>query len=246
MLSGRTRAATRRGFSRYGLALSVGGVSLFFLVALAVPAFGAVSGSLLGDLGGSFSLTRVNYRAVFRSVDLLGPLERSLAYGAITATITVVGGFVAARLLSRDEFGLYALVISSLAAALIGRLQSLWATLFGGLAVGARGLALLARGLTGAAGPLAGAPLAGPTARAGGRAGRPDRARPPRRRARTTRARRRARSARRSPRSSRRRASGSPGRTPAARPAGGPFPPARCFRIQPRRARGSRPARARG
>ena len=30
-----------------------------------------------------------------------GDLERSLAYGAITATITVVGGFVAARLLTR-------------------------------------------------------------------------------------------------------------------------------------------------
>ena len=41
-------------------------------------------------------------------------------------------------LTSLDYSALTFLVISSLAAALIGRLRSLWATLFGGLAVGAR------------------------------------------------------------------------------------------------------------
>jgi branched-chain amino acid transport system permease protein len=41
-------------------------------------------------------------------------------------------------LTSLDYSALTFLVISSLAAALIGRLQSLWATLFGGIAVGPR------------------------------------------------------------------------------------------------------------
>ncbi len=54
-----------------------------------------------GTTARSFSVSLANYRAVFHSVDLLGPLERSLSYGAITATITVVAGFVAARLLTR-------------------------------------------------------------------------------------------------------------------------------------------------
>ena len=60
-----------------------------------------MSGSLLGDFGGSFSLTFVNYSQVFHNADLFGPLERSLEYGAIVASFTVVAGFVAARLLTR-------------------------------------------------------------------------------------------------------------------------------------------------
>jgi iron(III) transport system permease protein len=71
------------------------------VVALGVPGFGAVSGSLLADYGGSFSLTLVNYRALFAQSGLIGPLERSLFYGIITATITVTAGFIAARLLAR-------------------------------------------------------------------------------------------------------------------------------------------------
>ena len=69
-------------------------------MALGVPGFGAVSGSLLGDLGGSFTLTLVNYRAVLHQAGQVGPLERSLAYAAITASITVAGGFIAAWLLT--------------------------------------------------------------------------------------------------------------------------------------------------
>lgn len=101
VLSGRTRRALRRDLSRRGKVLCGGGVAAFFAVALLVPLFGVVSASLLGDYGSSFSVSLANYRAVFRSVDLLGPLERSLSYGAITATVTVVAGFVAARLLTR-------------------------------------------------------------------------------------------------------------------------------------------------
>jgi iron(III) transport system permease protein len=100
VLSGRTRQAVRRRLSAGGAALSAGLTGLFFVIMLGIPAFGAVSGSLLGDYGSSFTLTLVNYRALFAQPGLFGPLERSLFYGLIAATVTVVLGFVAARLLS--------------------------------------------------------------------------------------------------------------------------------------------------
>ena len=101
ILSGRTRQAVRRRLSRRSALAAAVGVWLFFLVALGVPGFGAVSASLLGDLGGSFHLTLANYRALFAQPDLLSPIERSLGYGFITATITVIGGFIAARMLAQ-------------------------------------------------------------------------------------------------------------------------------------------------
>ena len=108
VLSGRTRQAVRRPLGRRGAIGASTGVFFFFLVAIGVPGFGAVSGSLLADYGGSFSLTLANYRALFTQTALSGssgglisPLERSLVYALITATITVTLGFVAARLLSR-------------------------------------------------------------------------------------------------------------------------------------------------
>ena len=100
VLSGRTRQAVRRRLSA-AEAIGAGGfLALFFAVMLGIPGFGAVSASLLGDYGSSFTLTLANYTALFRQAGLIGPLERSLGYGAITATITVVLGFIAARLLS--------------------------------------------------------------------------------------------------------------------------------------------------
>ncbi len=48
MLSGRTRQVVRRQLSRPGTWMAVAGVVLFYVVALGVPGFGAVSGSLLG------------------------------------------------------------------------------------------------------------------------------------------------------------------------------------------------------
>ena len=108
VLSGRTRQAVRRQLSRRGTAAAGGALALFFVIAIGVPGFGAVSASLLSDYGGSFSLTLANYRALFTqsslaasSGGLVSPLARSLAYALITATITVTLGFVAARLLSR-------------------------------------------------------------------------------------------------------------------------------------------------
>jgi len=101
VLSGRSRQVTRRRLSRAGTAAAVAGVGLFFVVALGVPGFGAVSASLLGDYGGSFSLTLVNYHALFHQPDLIGPIERSLVYGLVTAAVTVVGGLIAARMLTQ-------------------------------------------------------------------------------------------------------------------------------------------------
>jgi iron(III) transport system permease protein len=101
ILSGRTRQAVRRRLSRWEATAAGAGLTLFFLVMLGVPGFGAVSGSLLGDFGGSFSLTLSNYQQLFQDPGLIGPLQRSLVYGAITATVTVALGFIAARLLSR-------------------------------------------------------------------------------------------------------------------------------------------------
>jgi iron(III) transport system permease protein len=101
ILSGRTRQAVRRRLRRFEAALTGAGLALFFLVMLGIPGFGAVSGSLLGDFGGSFTLTWANYRALFQQPGLIGPLERSLVYGVITASVTVTLGFIAARLLSR-------------------------------------------------------------------------------------------------------------------------------------------------
>jgi len=101
ILSGRTRQAVRRRLGSAESMLAGSGLALFFLVMLGIPAFGAVSASLLADYGGSFSLTFVNYQALFQQSGLIGPLERSLIYGVITATVTVTLGFIAARLLSR-------------------------------------------------------------------------------------------------------------------------------------------------
>ena len=101
--------AVRRQLRGWSQAGATAGVGLFFVVALGVPGFGAVSASLLADYGGSFKLTLANYHALFAQTNLaaaaggglLSPIERSLGYGAVTATITVIGGFIAARMLAR-------------------------------------------------------------------------------------------------------------------------------------------------
>lgn len=101
ILSGRTRQAVRRRLTRLEGILAGSGLAFFFLVILGIPGFGAVSGSLLGDFGSSFTLTFTNYQALFQQSGLIGPLERSMCYGAIAATVTIFLGFIAARLLSQ-------------------------------------------------------------------------------------------------------------------------------------------------
>jgi iron(III) transport system permease protein len=103
ILSGRTRQAVRRQLGRRTAFWTSSGLALFFVVTLGVPAFGAVSQSLLADFGASFHLSWVNYQALFQQSGLIGPLERSAVYGVITATVTVVLGFIAARLLSSSR-----------------------------------------------------------------------------------------------------------------------------------------------
>jgi len=100
VLSGRSRSLSPVRLTRGGAMAAVSGVGLYYVLALAIPAVGAISGSLLGDYGSSFKITFVNYQAVFRSSQLFGPIERSLVYGIVAATVTVAAGLVAARLLA--------------------------------------------------------------------------------------------------------------------------------------------------
>jgi iron(III) transport system permease protein len=103
VLSGRSRQIVRRRLSLRGRSFAVTGIGFFFLIALGVPAFGAISGSLLADYGGSFKLSTANYAAVLHSSVLTAPLLRSLFYGVITASITVVLGYIAARRLTQAK-----------------------------------------------------------------------------------------------------------------------------------------------
>ena len=100
VLSGRTETPSAVELTPKAVVFAVTGVGLFYLMALGVPGLGAISGSLLGDYGSSFQLTFANYHAVFSNSELFGPVERSLIYGIIAATVTVIGGFIAARLLA--------------------------------------------------------------------------------------------------------------------------------------------------
>ena len=100
VLSGRSRQIVRRDLTRPGLIAACACTGGFYLLALGVPGFGAVSGSLLANYGGSFTLTLANYQAVLHEGGQFAPLARSLGYAVITATVTVVGGFIAARYLS--------------------------------------------------------------------------------------------------------------------------------------------------
>jgi iron(III) transport system permease protein len=72
------------------------------VVGVGVPAFGAVSASLIGHLGslGVHSLTLDNYARVISSPDLSQPLGFSAVLATITATVTLAMGTVCARLLS--------------------------------------------------------------------------------------------------------------------------------------------------
>jgi iron(III) transport system permease protein len=103
VLSGRSRQIVRRRLSLRGKGFAITGIGFFFLIALGVPAFGAISGSLLADYGGSFKLSTTNYSAVLHSSALTAPLLRSLFYGVITASITVVLGYIAARRLTQAK-----------------------------------------------------------------------------------------------------------------------------------------------
>jgi iron(III) transport system permease protein len=105
MLSGRTRQAVRRELTRKGKAAAIAGLGLFYVIALGVPGFGAISTSLLTNFGGSFTFTLANYRELWHPLPgepgQFGPITRSFFYGVIAACITVVLGFIAAWLLAQ-------------------------------------------------------------------------------------------------------------------------------------------------
>ncbi|MHB1923880.1 MAG: ABC transporter permease [Acidimicrobiales bacterium] len=103
VLSGRTRPPTPVVMSRRATVGAAAGVGAFAVVALGIPGLGAVSGSLLGDFGSSFHISFSNYDAIFHNPTLIGPIDRSLVYGLVAATVTVVAGFVAARMLARTR-----------------------------------------------------------------------------------------------------------------------------------------------
>lgn len=114
VLGGRSRRAVRRRLSKVEKAAVVVGMSLFILIALGVPTFGAVSASLidgLGSVGGSHSWTLANYARVITSPDLSAPLLYSMQAAVIAASVTTVLAVVCARLLAAGQTSLSSRVL---------------------------------------------------------------------------------------------------------------------------------------
>ncbi|HVA20326.1 MAG TPA: ABC transporter permease subunit, partial [Solirubrobacteraceae bacterium] len=92
VLSGRTRPYTRHRMGTLTHAGVLAGVVAFFCVAIGVPVFGAVSASLLKELGTlqqGFGLTFENYSRVLSSSALYEPLLYSLRLAAIVSTVVM-------------------------------------------------------------------------------------------------------------------------------------------------------------
>jgi iron(III) transport system permease protein len=80
------------------------GMIAVLVIGIGVPAFGAVSASLINGLGSlvtSHGLTLANYGRVLSSPELRDPLIYSGQLAVITATVTIVLAAVSARVLSR-------------------------------------------------------------------------------------------------------------------------------------------------
>jgi iron(III) transport system permease protein len=103
VLGGRTRPVRRQrlsGPAKVGISLAL---FALLVVALGVPAFGAVSASLidgLGSLSGDHQWNLHNYQKVIASPELSGPLIYSVGLAAITATVTLLIAVVCARMLA--------------------------------------------------------------------------------------------------------------------------------------------------
>ncbi len=103
VLGGRTRPARRRDLSRTGTLGTSAGMALLFVLCLGVPAFGALSASLmtgLGTLAGGSGFSLSNYGRALTSPALYQPLQYSAVLATITATVTVLLGLVVARILT--------------------------------------------------------------------------------------------------------------------------------------------------
>jgi iron(III) transport system permease protein len=108
VLSGATRPHSRHTMGRLAHCGALAGVSLFFAVAIGVPVFGAVSASLLKDLGTlqeGFVLTFENYSRVLSSKALYEPLLYSLRLAVIVSTVVMALAVPVARLLTRRAIG---------------------------------------------------------------------------------------------------------------------------------------------
>jgi iron(III) transport system permease protein len=108
VLSGRTRPYTRHHFGLRGQIMATTAVVIFFLVAIGVPVFGAISASLLKNDGTQlygFTLTLSNYTRILRSGELFTPLFYSAKLAVICATIVMALSVPVARLLTRRAGG---------------------------------------------------------------------------------------------------------------------------------------------
>jgi iron(III) transport system permease protein len=103
VLSGRSRQVQRKQMTARGKAGALGLIGGFYLFAIGVPAFGAVSASVLPNIVTSLQPTFGYYTQTFTDAAQYAPFERSLAYGLVTASVTVVAGFIGARLLTRQR-----------------------------------------------------------------------------------------------------------------------------------------------
>ncbi len=103
ILSGRSRQVVVKRLSAPVKAAVIFCLCLFYFVAVGIPTIGVVSSSLLSDFGSSLHITFINYEKVFTTAGLGAPLERSIEYAAITASITVMVAFVAARKLTKTK-----------------------------------------------------------------------------------------------------------------------------------------------
>lgn len=106
VLGGRSRPARRHRLSPVTHAAALAFLLAVVVIGLGVPGFGAVSASMidgLGSLRGNHHLTLANFARVLHSPALLEPLRFSVEAAVVTATITVILGFVAARLLSARQ-----------------------------------------------------------------------------------------------------------------------------------------------
>ncbi|NNN12855.1 MAG: iron ABC transporter permease [Acidimicrobiaceae bacterium] len=106
VLSGRTRVPRLSVLSNKGQLLATATLTVFFAVALGVPAIGVISASLLSNFGANFSvhnLTLANYREVLHSPQLFAPLSLSTALSFLTATLAVALGIAVARAMTNRK-----------------------------------------------------------------------------------------------------------------------------------------------
>jgi iron(III) transport system permease protein len=103
VLGGRTRPVLRHQLSLPRKVICTLGLGLLLAVSLGIPAFGAVSASLidgLGSLAGTHQWSLANYQRVIGSPALSDPLIYSAQLAAICATVTLILAVVCARLLA--------------------------------------------------------------------------------------------------------------------------------------------------